>query len=117
MTQGSNGSRGQPLGALVAVASIALCAVPVWSCLKREKASAPSPISASGGVVEVAFYTSNAKKTWIDGIVKSFNASGATASGKQIRVKAVHVNSGDSLEQIKGGKIRPDVWSPGDDSW
>ena len=67
--------------------------------------------------VEIAFHTSSAKKTWVDEMVKAFHASGATAAGRPIRVKATHVNSGDSLEDLKAGRVQPDLWSPGDESW
>lgn len=120
----SGKSLGSILGALVAVAFLVLCTVLVVTRLERKGKEPPAGgtpatggASTPAGALEISFYTSSAKKNWVDEMIKSFHASGATAAGKPIRVKAVHVNSGDSLEQLKEGKIRPDLWSPGDESW
>lgn len=71
----------------------------------------------SNKISPVQFYTSSAKKSWIDAMVKEFNASGAEVNGQTIQVKAIHGNSGEQLDQLKEGKIMPDIWSPGDESW
>ncbi len=69
------------------------------------------------GTVEVLFYSSSAKKTWIDQMVAQFNAEKRRVGRQEIVVKAVHGNSGEQLDQLKEGKIKPDLWSPGDESW
>ena len=79
--------------------------------------TATTPGRTRGEILELAFYSSSAKSKWIDEMTARFNNSGRTADGKTIRVKAVHVTSGGSLDQIKEGKIKPDMWSPGDESW
>ena len=79
--------------------------------------TATTPGRARGEILELAFYSSSAKSKWIDEMTARFNNSGRTADGKTIRVKAIHVTSGGSLDQIKEGKIKPDMWSPGDESW
>jgi Ca-activated chloride channel family protein len=65
----------------------------------------------------VFFVSSSAKKSWIDAMVKQFNAAGNRVGRKTIVVKASHGNSGEQLDQLKEGKIKPDLWSPGDESW
>ena len=50
-------------------------------------------------------------------MVKQFNAAGNRVGRKAIVVKASHGNSGEQLDQLKEGKIKPDLWSPGDESW
>jgi Ca-activated chloride channel homolog len=72
---------------------------------------------SEGGTIELAFYSSSAKKNWIDEMTARFNGSGRAVAGKTIRVKAYHVTSGGSLDQLKDGGIKPDMWSPGDESW
>lgn len=67
--------------------------------------------------LELTFYTSSAKKKWINAMVDEFNADRHKVSGKVIQIKQFHVNSGDSFDQIKDGTIQPDMWSPGDESW
>jgi Ca-activated chloride channel family protein len=63
------------------------------------------------------FYSSSAKRTWINEVTAAFNAQDHRVDGKQIVVKVTHVTSGGSFRNIKEGKIKPDIWSPGDDSW
>lgn len=109
-------------GPIVVVAFIALCAVVVLSRTRSrtrgetETSRTESP-AARGDAVEISFHSSTAKKSWVDEMVKAFERSGATAGGRPVRVKVTHVNSGDSLEQLKEGKVQPDLWSPGDESW
>lgn len=71
----------------------------------------------SAGSIEISFYSSSAKKSWVNKMVERFNAEGHKTGGKVITVKAYHVESGASLDQMKEGKIKPDIWSPGDESW
>ncbi|MBF0118148.1 MAG: VWA domain-containing protein [Desulfobacterales bacterium] len=67
---------------------------------------------SNSSALGISFYTSSAKKTWIDEMIKEFHAS-----NKNIKIKAFHGNSGDNLDDLKAGKIKPDIWSPGDESW
>ncbi|MEW5736772.1 MAG: extracellular solute-binding protein [Thermodesulfobacteriota bacterium] len=78
--------------------------------------ASPSP-PAAAGVIDLFFYTSSAKKNWIDEMVSRFNASDTRVDGRRIRVKAFHGNSGEQMDQIIAGAIKPDLWSPGDGSW
>ncbi len=78
--------------------------------------SSPSAKPRSG-VLELSFHTSSAKKAWVKEMVAQFNAADHRVGGLSIEVVATHVESGASLDQLKEGKARPDVWSPGDESW
>jgi Ca-activated chloride channel family protein len=114
-------AKGPVLGAMVALAFIALCVIIILNQKKGAKNPDPSSpgggVTATGDALEIAFYSSSAKKTWIEEMVKAFHASGAAVGKQPIRVKVFHVNSGESLDQMKEGKIKPDLWSPGDESW
>ncbi|MEW5723405.1 MAG: VWA domain-containing protein [Thermodesulfobacteriota bacterium] len=72
---------------------------------------------AKGNALELLFYTSSAKQKWADEMVKIFNGRGVQVEGRPVLVKAFHVTSGGSLDDLKDGKIKPDLWSPGDESW
>ncbi|MCK6684664.1 MAG: VWA domain-containing protein [Thermoanaerobaculia bacterium] len=116
-------SSGQVLGALVAIAFIALCVIVILNQKKSHPAadSAPQGPAAApanqANALELLYYSSSAKKTWTEEMVKAFHDSGAVVGGRPIRIKTFHVNSGESLDQMKEGKIQPDLWSPGDESW
>ena len=69
------------------------------------------------GVLEIKLYSSSAKKKWINAMVQEFNKSRKMTANKLIKIKAWHVTSGGSLDDLKTGKIKPDLWSPGDQSW
>jgi len=71
----------------------------------------PAP-AASPAVTLVVAYGSE-KKTWMEEQAKLFEASGAkTASGKPIKVSAQAMGSGEAVQGIVGGQLKPHVFSP-----
>ncbi len=74
-----------------------------------------TPVPAGAVVVEI--HSSNTKQDWLDQVVASFNEEGRTVGGKPIAVRAFHVGSGSSMQDILDGEIQPVVWSPGSDLW
>jgi Ca-activated chloride channel homolog len=100
---------------LVAALAIALAAC----SLKRKSAdpkASPEP-SVATGIVEpvttlVIAYGSE-KKTWLEEAANTFNASAPrTASGKRIRVDGRVMGSGEAMQAILAGTLRPHVFSP-----
>jgi Ca-activated chloride channel family protein len=101
----------------------------VWLSVSRAKKSSPTTEHDSsarsdsksqpptGQTLEISFYSSSAKKTWIDEMIKLFNASYQTVGDQTIKVKHFSVQSGESLDALKSDKIQPDMWSPADESW
>ena len=73
--------------------------------------------AAPAGGLQLLFVTSNAKQSFVDKAVEDFNKQQVAVGGKVVSVKAEHVNSGDSWNEIKEGRSKPDLWSPGDESW
>ncbi|MEZ4528921.1 MAG: VWA domain-containing protein [Desulfobacterales bacterium] len=83
----------------------------------QETASQQQTPGTSDQMLELNFYSSSAKANWINEMVRQFNDARHMEGGKRISVKVFHVTSGASLDDLKEGKIQPDMWSPGDESW
>ena len=75
------------------------------------------PAGPPAGELTLLLSSSNAKQTFIDKAVADFNALKVTVGDKVVKVQARHVNSGDSWNDLREGRLKPDLWSPGDDSW
>jgi Ca-activated chloride channel family protein len=111
------------ISVLITLFFAALCIVLIVVKLKKpgDMPSAPKGVSVKGkpreGALTLQFHSSSAKKSWIDAVTDEFNQKKVEVDGKPIAVKVTHVNSGDSLQQIKDGVAQPEIWSPGDDSW
>lgn len=124
---GHSGKASQVVNAAVAIAFIAFCAVIVVYYVADKEEEAPPPrqprqsakqaLQPPRDFLKLAFYSSSAKKKWIDTMAAEFNLAKHTVGGKTVQVAVHHVNSGDSLDDLKEGKIKPDLWSPGDESW
>ena len=80
--------------------------------------AAPAPTaSPSHESITVTLVSSSTKRSWLDQVVEQFNAEKKrTASGKTIRLEVSHTRSGSSMNNILDGKLKPVVWSPGDQS-
>jgi len=72
---------------------------------------------SSSELLEISFYCSYGKKEWIEEMVKEFNAADKRVRGKSVRIKLFQGNSGEQLDDLRAGKIKPDIWSPSDESW
>lgn len=73
---------------------------------------------APAGSVVVDIASSNTKENWMDTLVEQFNVEEhKTSGGDVIFIRVTHVTSGGSQRDILEGKIQPQVWSPGDQSW
>jgi Ca-activated chloride channel family protein len=77
----------------------------------------PEDTPMPAGAVVVEIHSSNTKQDWLDQVVASFNEEKRTVGGKPIAVRAYHVGSGSSMQDIMDGEIQPVVWSPGSDLW
>jgi Ca-activated chloride channel family protein len=65
------------------------------------------------GAVRLTLAYSSEKKSWLEDQAKRFEASGAkTASGKKISVDLKALGSGEAVQGIKDGSLKPHVFSP-----
>ena len=62
-------------------------------------------------------YYGSEKQAWMEDVVANFNSRHVTACDGPITVKATPVGSGESMQQILDGTIRPDIWSPAGSVW
>lgn len=76
-----------------------------------------APGAPTGPAVEIVVSSSDGKKEWIEDVAKAFHESKAEVSGKPIRVKLIHMKSGESLQKILDGKEKPTLWSPAGQAW
>lgn len=124
--------KGRGLTIAIVVVFLAVCGIVIGVAMnKTEKnpgavavasasiaASAALPVGApKGPAVDILVSSSDGKKEWLEEVTKAFHASGATAAGQPIRVKLLHMKSGESLQNIIDGKEKPVLWSPASASW
>ena len=117
-------------GLVVAIVGVflILCAVVIAIALKKPPnpdgvpsaaaVSAPSvPVGPGGPSIEVLVSSSDGKKTWLEAVAKAFMASGAKVGERPIKIKLLHMKSGESLKAILDGHEKPAIWSPASQSW
>lgn len=110
------------LTAIVVAVFMVVLAVVLLRDSDGEETPQATPISTDGpqetaDTMVLSFVTSSAKKSWVEQAVAEFNAKSVRVGNKAVVVKAKHVNSGASWEAIRDGSSKPDIWSPGDESW
>jgi len=95
-------------------------AVALAACQSRGGGSAPpAPGQASpgaplpAGAVQVLVAYGSEKKTWLEEQVAAFNASAPNLpSGAPVVVKGKAMGSGEAVEEILAGRLKPAVFSP-----
>jgi Ca-activated chloride channel family protein len=76
-------------------------------------AEADTPKPADGKTVELLFTYGSEKEEWIKDVTAAFNQAGAKiANGKVIKVNAVPMGSGESIEELLSGKRKAHLTSP-----
>lgn len=82
---------------------------------KREEATKASPSSApaAGNPVILTVAYGSEKKTWLEEQAAAFQAAGArTKSGRPIAVQPLAMGSGEAVQGIVSGTLKPHVFSP-----
>lgn len=82
--------------------------------------AAPTATATEGpasDTIELTLTSSVAKQAFVDKIVADFNRQQVKVGSKVIAVKASHGTSGGIWDELKEGTKKPDIWSPGDESW
>ncbi len=117
-------------GLTIAIVGIflAVCAAVVFLAKGGDKGSGANagatsttgtsaPGAPAGPAIEIVVSSSDGKKDWIEDVAKTFHESKATIGDKPIRVKVIHMKSGESLQKILDGKEKPTLWSPAGQAW
>lgn len=122
------------LGVFVCLAFLLACAAVIWLAFSASSPDTdpkttpgtppgPDPVKPKNDPVppkaglDLTFLSSDAKKSWIDGVTAEFNQRAIEVDGQTVAVKVEHVLSGNSAQDILQGRAKPDIWSPGDESW
>jgi Ca-activated chloride channel family protein len=71
----------------------------------------------SSSPISLNMYYGSEKQAWIEDVTKTFNASHYVACDGPITIRATPIGSGDSMEEILSGAIKPDIWSPAGSVW
>jgi Ca-activated chloride channel family protein len=121
--------KGRGLTTVIVAVFLAVCGLVLWMAKggggDGDKNAKPAPTGSgsaapgapTGPAVEILVSSSDGKKEWIEDVAKAFHDSKAQAAGKPIRVKLLHMKSGESMQKILDGKEKPAVWSPAGQAW
>lgn len=71
----------------------------------------------SSNPITLTMYYGSEKQAWISDVVSKFNSLHLTACDGSITVNATPIGSGQSMQEIVNGTIRPDIWSPAGSVW
>ncbi len=78
---------------------------------QREHASAPAGL-------EILFVYGSEKEEWVNDVTAAFNKAGhKIGSGKTIRVKAVPMGSGETVDEVLSGHLRAHLISPASEAF
>lgn len=111
------------LASVVVLGFAGVCAFVLLGRRSNDSAPAgPTPsgapqAAASDSALELTLLNSVAKQAFIDKVVADFNQRQERVGDKIIRVKASHGASNAQWNEVKEGRSKPDLWSPGDQSW
>jgi Ca-activated chloride channel family protein len=111
------------LASLLSVLSLASCASPAAQDYGTPPPSPPAVHSHTpcqghtSNPISLNMYYGSEKQAWIDDVTKTFNASHYVACDGPITIHATSIGSGDSMEEILSGAIKPDIWSPAGSVW
>ena len=82
-------------------------------CDRKSDSAKTQEVAPPDNSVEVLFTYGSEKQKWIEEVTPDFNARQIKlASGKPVRVKAVALGSGESMEELLAGKTHAHLWSP-----
>jgi Ca-activated chloride channel family protein len=114
----SNHNHRQPVG-LSGFLLVLILIGGLFVSFQISKSPANTAAARPSNAVVISYYTSGTKADWVRDVAEAFNESDVkTASGKQVWVEVMEVDSGDFLPQLQDGRIqKPVVWSPGEISW
>lgn len=79
--------------------------------------SAPLSILPTPDPVTLTIVYGTEKERWLTEAVAAFEASGITANGAPINIELRGLGSGEAMQQLLAGSLKPDVWSPASDLW
>ena len=83
------------------------------SCKSKTPSEGGSSETPPANTLELTFTYGSEKEKWITEVTEAFNRAGnRSSSGKQIRVKAIPMGSGEAIDEVLEGRRQPDIISP-----
>lgn len=67
--------------------------------------------------IEITMSSSDGKKEWLEEVTRGFLSQNPEIDGKRVKVKLVHMKSGESMQAILAGHEKPTLWSPAGGAW
>ena len=97
----------------IALTLVAVCSLVACKRSESPPAQARSSAQPPPAVVTVALAYGSEKKSWLEEQAKAFAATGPkTKSGKLIRIDARAMGSGEAVQEILAGSLKPHAFSP-----
>jgi len=104
-------TRSGALPLLLALAAVFACNEAPGTGAGKESRAGEAKSSAAAVRVVVAY--GSEKKTWLDEQARAFGESGAkTPSGRPIQIELASMGSGEAVQAIVSGALKPHVFSP-----
>ncbi|MFQ6062232.1 MAG: VWA domain-containing protein [Methanosarcinales archaeon] len=86
---------------------------------KEEVTATPTmPITAPETITkDITMVYSSEKRDWLEDATNSFNNQDYVVNGIVVKVKLIPMGSGESMEKIVKGDLKPELWSPASSAW
>src|SRR5215831_6200430 len=104
---------GMPKLRAIASTLVAVCSIVACKQSDSPPAQAPSRAQPPPATMTVVLAYGSEKKSWLEEQAKAFAATGPkTKSGKLIRIDARAMGSGEAVQEILAGSLKPHAFSP-----
>jgi len=104
------------IGIMLVAMLLATCSAP-WAPPPAQMPPSTIQCTSTPKPVSLTMYYSSEKEAWINKVVQDFNKQQRKACDWPITINPNPMGSGQSMQQILAGAIKPDIWSPAGRIW